>query len=698
MNDIGRRGIVLCGVVLLALAAQASFEVYFLRHGQTDWNLERRLQGSISHTKLTAEGRWMADETGRGMSAAGLRFDRVYTSPYDRAKETAERVAAQTGPAPVVDSRLREMCFGDYEGQVCGKGRYPDENLRLFFEDAEKYVPKGERAESFDQVQARLREFLEKEIRPLDGQVTRVLCVTHSLVLKSLVREFAGSSASADAKRTIQPNCCVHVVRFEDGKFSLRETGKLFYPELRVGVLGDVHLAGWDFGGPGGGPSVERFRRALRYFDSRAVDGVVIAGDLTHNGEITELKRLAETWREIFPEDRRSDGGRVERLFAFGDHDVEKPFWYMKYRPDELKKPEVVAYLTTNHIAYIDRAKVWRDAFHEDFQPIVRKTVKGYDFILAHLVNLDEDGMRYSDPLHIPGLEEFFETNSFDRVKPFFYVQHKIPKGTVGGPFQSGQDSGRTSAILSRHPNAVGFNGHKHRTATEELSLWQGAFTQIQAPGLASLLTAAGRENSKCSCEAPCSTPPQQMEPIDSIGGGHAMVVSVYRDRLVIERVDICHGGEPVAAPWTVPWPNDGSAAYERRGAVAPVPRFAADAKVSVAKRRGKDRAGNETDQVVVSFPTARAPRAYDYEVTAVLSKGVVTRIVSQKRVYSPRSYWPERYDTNDVVCVFGRAEIPDNHDSVRFVVRPMNAWGEPGEPIESKPCDCWPKGPLYPW
>ena len=469
-------------------------------------------------------------------------------------------------------------------------------------------------------------------------------------------------------------------------------------PEIRFGVLGDVHIDQRHFGEPGGGSSVAKFRRALRYFDSRAADGVVICGDLTHDGGIAELKRLEATWREVFPDGRRSDGGRIEQLFAFGDHDVEKPFWYMKYQPNALKNPKLIADMTTNHIAYVDRAKVWKDVFGEDFAPVMRKTVKGYDFVLAHLVNADEDGLRYADPLHIPGLEEFFATNSFDRVKPFFYVQHKIPRGTVGGPYQSGQDAGRTTAILSRHPNAVGFNGHKHRTATEELSLWQGAFTEIQAPGLASLLTAAGRENSKCSCEAPCSTPPQQMEPLDSIDVGHAMVVSVYRDRLVIDRVDICRDGEPVAAPWTVPWPNDGSAAYERRGVGAPVPRFAADAKVSVAKRRGKDRAGNETDQVVVSFPPARAPRAYDYEVTAVLSKGVVTRIVSQKRVYSPRCYWPERYDTNDVVCVFGRTEIPDNHESVKFVVRPMNAWGRAGEAIESVSDEYWSKGPLYPF
>lgn len=215
--------------VLPVLPSRAAFDVYFLRHGQTDWNLERRLQGSVSDTKLTEEGRRMAQATGRGMAAAGLRFDRVYTSPYARARDTAELVARKTGPEPEVDSRLREMCFGKYEGQKYGKGVYPDENLRIFFEgDADLYVPQGEGAESFAQVQSRLRDFLEKELRPQDGKVTNVLCVAHSLVLKSLVRELAGKNAPASARKTLQPNCCVHVVRYDNGRFSLVETGKTY--------------------------------------------------------------------------------------------------------------------------------------------------------------------------------------------------------------------------------------------------------------------------------------------------------------------------------------------------------------------------------------------------------------------------------------------------------------------------------------
>ena len=678
-------------------SAFADFEVYFMRHGETPWNRAKVLQGSISMTDLTPVGVAMAEETAAALAREGIVFDRVYTSPYLRARHTAEILAKASDVKAVDDPRLRERCCGTAEG--CA---YRD------LDELGRRMAGSTGVESVDDMTARVLDFLEHELKPLDGRVSRVLCVSHTLLLNILEAKLSGG----EERKGVLPNCCLHVLTFKDGRFSLKERARTFYdaarcraaedPVLRFGVLGDVHIDQRHFGEPGGGRSVDVFRTALRILGARAVDGVVIAGDLTQDGGIAELKRLEATWREVFPNDRRFDGQRVERLFAFGDHDVEKPYWFMKYRPDDLKKPGLIADLTANHIAYIDRAKVWKDVFGEDFQPVVRKTVKGYDFVLAHLVNADEEGMRYADPLHIPGLEEFFATNSFDRTKPFFYVQHKIPRGTVGGKYQSGQDSGRTTAILLRYPNAVGFNGHKHRTATEELSLWQGAFTQIQAPALATLLTAAGRENSRCSCEAPCATPPQQMEPVSGQEGSHAMVVSVYRDHLVVERIDVLHNGEPVAEPWIVPWPNDRSVGYEARGKTAGVPRFAAGAKVSVSKRRGRDRAGKECDQVVVSFPpagsTKTTPRAYDYEVTAVLSKGVVSRIVSQKRVYSSKCYWPERFDANDVVCVFGRAEIPDNHESVKFVVRPMNAWGKAGEAIESEPDEYWSKGPLYPF
>lgn len=220
----------LFAALLAQLAAWADIDIYFLRHGETTWNRAGILQGSISYTDLTREGELMAEETAKGMSASGIRFDRIYTSPYVRARHTAEILSATgVGPAPVDDVRLREMCFGRYEGMRYAKGEYPDENLRFFFEDPERYVPQGVGAETFADVGARLRDFLENEVRPLDGKAERVLCVAHSLVLKSLVREFAGEGTSADAKKPIQRNCCVHVLRYAGGHFALKETGRIFY-------------------------------------------------------------------------------------------------------------------------------------------------------------------------------------------------------------------------------------------------------------------------------------------------------------------------------------------------------------------------------------------------------------------------------------------------------------------------------------
>lgn len=215
-------------LILFAISSQA-LEVYFMRHGETTWNRAKMLQGSISYPDLTEKGVRMAEESAKGFGAAGIRFDRIYTSPLKRAFHTAEIVGAGSECKPVVDYRLREMCFGKYEGLRYEKGNYPDDNLRRFFEDPESYVPTGTGAESFDDVGVRLRSFLEKELLPLDGKVDRVLCVAHSLILKTLVRELAGSGASDAARKPIQRNCCVHILVCENGHFVLKETGRLFY-------------------------------------------------------------------------------------------------------------------------------------------------------------------------------------------------------------------------------------------------------------------------------------------------------------------------------------------------------------------------------------------------------------------------------------------------------------------------------------
>ena len=212
---------------LLAFSARADFDVYFMRHGETSWNRAKVLQGSISYTELTPRGVKMAERTAEGLKRAGIVFDRIYASPYRRAVHTAEILAG--GREVAIEPRIREMCFGRYEGVRSVPGAYPDENLRLFFEDPERYRPQGPGAETLAQVGARLREFLDRELVPLDGKVTRVLCVAHTLVLKALLRELYGDDLPAKAKAPFQRNCSSHVLRYTGGAFVLKDTGRIFY-------------------------------------------------------------------------------------------------------------------------------------------------------------------------------------------------------------------------------------------------------------------------------------------------------------------------------------------------------------------------------------------------------------------------------------------------------------------------------------
>ena len=314
-------------IAVFAVCAVQSWgmEVYFLRHGETSWNRAKILQGSIPYTDLTRKGVRMAEETAKGMLAAGIRFDRIYTSPYRRARHTAERIAGGgVGPTPVVDRRLREMCFGRYEGVRYGKGEYPDDNLRRFFEEPELYVPAGDGAETLAAVGERLRTFLEEEVRPLEGKAERVLCVAHSLVLKALVREIAGTNASASAKKTLQRNCCVHVLKCVDGRFTLAETGRVFYsPEAFDSMVEPKMVAHRGAGDltmpeaslPAYSNAVATGCNVVKLDLQRTKDGVVVMGhDTTLKRNMGWDVKIADLdYGEILANGRFLEGGRPGR-------------------------------------------------------------------------------------------------------------------------------------------------------------------------------------------------------------------------------------------------------------------------------------------------------------------------------------------------------------------------------------------------
>ena len=257
-------------IALVGVLSVSALEVHFLQHGETTWDRATVVQGSVPYVRLTLQGVRMAEETAEGMKSANVRYDRIYASDLLRAQRTAEIVAGVQGVKVIADARLRDMGMGKYEGVRYAKGDYPDDNLKNFAEGTGPYVPTGSGAESMDDVASRLKSFLGEVVRPLDGKADKILCVTHPQVLKALAREFAGGNASEAAKNPVQRNCCVHVLDCKDGRFTVKETGRIYYDAKSFETLQEpLMVAHRGFGDRGSGRA-----EASRPAYTNAVDSV----------------------------------------------------------------------------------------------------------------------------------------------------------------------------------------------------------------------------------------------------------------------------------------------------------------------------------------------------------------------------------------------------------------------------------------
>ncbi|WP_125711334.1 histidine phosphatase family protein [Lacticaseibacillus porcinae] len=93
-------------------------ELYLIRHGQTVYNVQHRIQG-MADSELTATGIADAKALGRGLQKAGIVFDHAYASDLIRARDTAElALTAADQYLPVqLDAGLREEDYAHFEGQ-----------------------------------------------------------------------------------------------------------------------------------------------------------------------------------------------------------------------------------------------------------------------------------------------------------------------------------------------------------------------------------------------------------------------------------------------------------------------------------------------------------------------------------------------------------------------------------------------------
>ena len=456
-------------------------------------------------------------------------------------------------------------------------------------------------------------------------------------------------------------------------------------PNLRIGIVSDVHVTT--------PASTDNIRRAFTFFRDRGADGVLIAGDLADYGFVEQLELVARTWFEVFPNDTAPDGHHVERLFVCGNHDMEG--WKYPYVRKACPDAE------TNTARHLSKhiAAVWPRLFGEPFAPLWIKDVKGYKFVGCHHPIPGSGSTYYSKT----DIDAFLQKHRdvLLGTRPFFYTQHFHPRATCSAPWVWGQDAGFSTAALSRFPNCVAFSGHSHTPLRDERTIWQGAFTSVGTASLRYLIPFGGRENA--SIFGVPDNGPEQMPPLRCQDGQNALFMSVYDDRIVLERRDALNG-LPLGPDWIIPLLADGvdrsALPFAPRAKTEPVPQFASDAAVSVTHGTGRARNGKtEIEQVTVAFPNIAAAgdagagvRPFDYEVTVEAREFDVAKTWMVKRVYSPGFYLGAAKDAPRATCVFAKAELPRGNGrepaargrTFRFAVRPCNCFGVSGAPIHS--------------
>ncbi len=207
--------------------------IYIVRHGQTEMNNAKVLQGRSNHP-LNNTGVEQAKEVGAWFREQGIQFDRIYSSPLTRAIQTAYLIAGReadvddagepkpkictdySGATVITDERLIEMDYGPYEGMSLAD---PAPEVITFFSDFQNN-PAPEGMESLSDILKRSGEFLD-EIRQIAVNET-ILISTHAIAMKGLLEYLTPESNGAYWSKYIG-NCEVYTAEVVNGYFTVPE-------------------------------------------------------------------------------------------------------------------------------------------------------------------------------------------------------------------------------------------------------------------------------------------------------------------------------------------------------------------------------------------------------------------------------------------------------------------------------------------
>lgn len=167
--------------------------IYLTRHGQTLWNLEKRLQGR-GNSPLTEDGIERAKELRDRLK--NIHIDSIYSSPIERAFETAKIIKGNKDIEIVTDNGFMEMSFGDYEGRRTDEimKENPSWDISLIMKgNTELSAPNGE---NLGEVRIRVANTMNKIIKANIGKT--ILIVAHGITLKAIMYYFRDKEVNSE--------------------------------------------------------------------------------------------------------------------------------------------------------------------------------------------------------------------------------------------------------------------------------------------------------------------------------------------------------------------------------------------------------------------------------------------------------------------------------------------------------------------
>lgn len=156
-------------------------KLFFIRHGQTDWNIKGKIQGSCD-IQLNDIGIKQAEELSNNILKNKYKFSRIYSSPQRRAVKTAEILSKVTNVEYISIEGLEEINLGEWEGLSWAevKEKYPVEYEEWYINRRYTKPPKGE---SYQDMLQRVLTSINKII---NENCDNVVIVTHSAVIMSI--------------------------------------------------------------------------------------------------------------------------------------------------------------------------------------------------------------------------------------------------------------------------------------------------------------------------------------------------------------------------------------------------------------------------------------------------------------------------------------------------------------------------------